>query len=59
VIGKIPFSRLALWNVDGRARAFAEKVPCTPLTALLLRMRGFSEDDPAEAPGTVSPGHGA
>ncbi len=58
MIGKIPLSRLALWNVDGRARAFAEKVPCTPLTALLLRMRGFSEDDPAEARATLSPGLG-
>ena len=56
MIGKIPLSRLTLWNVDGGARVLAEKVPCSPLTALLLKMKGISEDDPAEARAMLSPG---
>lgn len=40
MIGKISASTLSLWRVDDRAREIAERIPCTPLTALLLEMRG-------------------
>ncbi|MGB4209083.1 MAG: hypothetical protein WBJ42_02995, partial [Thermovirgaceae bacterium] len=56
MIGEIPVSRLELREVDDNARILAERVPCSPLTALLLRMRGFSGDDPREARAQLDPG---
>jgi len=56
VIGEIPVSRLELREVDDDARILAERVSCSPLTALLLRMRGFSGDDPREARAQLDPG---
>jgi len=58
VIGRIPLSRLMLREVDDDARNLAERVPCSPLTALLLKMRGISEDDPLEARAQLNPGLG-
>ncbi|GAB6280035.1 MAG: DHH family phosphoesterase [Thermovirga sp.] len=45
MIGKVPISRLSLWRVGNRAKAIAEMIPCPPLTALLLEMRGVSGHD--------------
>lgn len=56
MIGEIPVSRLELREVDDDARILAERVSCSPLTALLLRMRGFSGDDPREARAQLDPG---
>ncbi|HON34568.1 MAG TPA: DHH family phosphoesterase [Synergistales bacterium] len=56
MIGEIPLSRLELREVDHDARILAERVPCSPLTALLLRMRGFSGYDPREARAQLDPG---
>ena len=56
MIGEIPLSRLTVREVDDHARILAERVPCSPLTALLLRMRGFSEDNPCEARAQLDPG---
>ncbi|KUK88400.1 MAG: Phosphoesterase RecJ domain protein [Synergistales bacterium 58_81] len=58
MIGRIPLSRLMLREVDDDARNLAERVPCSPLTALLLKMRGISEDDPLEARAQLNPGLG-
>ncbi|HOP52945.1 MAG TPA: hypothetical protein PKW31_08895, partial [Synergistales bacterium] len=58
MIGRIPVSRLMLREVDDDARTLAESVPCSPLTALLLKMRGISEDDPHEARAQLNPGLG-
>ncbi len=58
MIGRIPVSRLMLREVDDVARTLAESVPCSPLTALLLKMRGISEDDPHEARAQLNPGLG-
>ncbi|MDO9508155.1 MAG: DHH family phosphoesterase [Thermovirgaceae bacterium] len=55
MIGKVPISRLSLWRVDDRTKALAERVPCSPLTALLLRMRGVSEQDVSEARAWLCP----
>lgn len=58
MIGRIPLSRLMLREVDDDARNLAERVPCSPLTALLLKMRGIPEDDPLEARAQLNPGLG-
>lgn len=56
MIGKVPISRLSLCRVDDRAKAIAVSLDCTPLTALLLKMRGFSERNISEARAWLCPG---
>lgn len=56
MIGKIPLSRLSLRKVDSRAIALAERISCTPLTALLLIMRGLGGENASEARAWLSPG---
>jgi len=55
VIGKVPISRLSLWKLDDRSKALAERVPCSVLTALLLGMRGVSEQNVSEARAWLRP----
>ncbi|HDQ93635.1 MAG TPA: recombinase RecJ, partial [Synergistetes bacterium] len=54
--GKIPISRIRLFRIDERALSFADKVGVSPLTALLLRMRGLSGDGIDEARTWLRPG---
>ena len=54
--GKIPISRIRIFRVDERAFAIAGKTGVTPLTALLLVMRGISGDSIDEARTWLRPG---